>query len=226
MSQWNKIYQQEGKNFKSELNYWPDLTNLLKENQCHRILDLGCGTGAHALKLAQQGFQVTGFDVSSQAIDLAKSLFKNKNYQAKFVVGSMHQQFPFAADSFDCVLSLRTINHGTKKQIKFTLDQIWRVLRPKGYLFLTTIKILGRKKILGPTKLNGLPVHIIAPYTYRPTTGKEIGITHFMFNQAILKQMLTKFKIKSLWVEKGSKHWEKYYCVLAQKSVERKDFSH
>jgi ubiquinone/menaquinone biosynthesis C-methylase UbiE len=226
MSRWDKIYRQEGESFKSELSYRPDLINLLKENQCRRVLDLGCGTGAHALKLAQEGFQVTGFDVSPKAIDLARSLFKKNNCQAKFVIGSMHQQFPFAANSFDCVLSLRTINHGTRKQIKFTLNQIWRVLRPKGYLFLTTIKILGRKKIPGPTKLNGLPVNIIAPYTYQPTAGKEVGITHFMFNQALLKQMLAKFKIKNLWLEQGSKHWEKYYCVLAQKSVERKDFSH
>jgi 2-polyprenyl-3-methyl-5-hydroxy-6-metoxy-1,4-benzoquinol methylase len=37
-----------------------------------RALELGCGTGANAIWLAQRGFEVTAFDLSSRAVDRAR----------------------------------------------------------------------------------------------------------------------------------------------------------
>jgi len=37
-----------------------------------RILDIGCGTGRHSIKLAKRGYQVTGVDVSSGMLTEAK----------------------------------------------------------------------------------------------------------------------------------------------------------
>ncbi len=36
------------------------------------VLDLGCGTGAHAVRLAQRGFEVVGVDVSEGMLDAAR----------------------------------------------------------------------------------------------------------------------------------------------------------
>lgn len=217
MKQWDKIYKSEGLSFTSNLSYWPQLISFLKTQKIHTILDLGCGTGFHMLELAKQGFRVTGFDLSKKAINIAKKRFNKKSIEADFKVGSMHEKFPFPNDYFDSILSLRTINHATKKELKYTISEMYRVIRPGGYLFLTTIKIPGRKKILGPTKLNNLPVEIIAPYTYKPTAGREVGITHFMFNKRLLRKMFASFQVHNIWIEYGKKHWEKYYCMLAQK---------
>jgi len=38
-----------------------------------RALDVGCGTGTNALWLAARGFEVTGIDVASRAIELARA---------------------------------------------------------------------------------------------------------------------------------------------------------
>jgi ubiquinone/menaquinone biosynthesis C-methylase UbiE len=217
MRQWNKIYKSEGAGFTSSLGYWSQLVSFLKAKKVNSILDLGCGTGSHMLELAKQGFQVSGFDVSQKGIDIAQQQFNQNNLKADFKVGSMHERLPFSDDFFDAVLSLRTINHGTKRELEYTIGEIYRVVKPNGYLFLTTIKIPGRKKILGLTKLNGLPVEIIAPYTYKPVAGREVGITHFMFNKQSLSEMFRNFQIQNMWVEYGKKHWERYYCMLAQK---------
>ncbi len=38
-----------------------------------RALDIGCGTGTHALWLASQGFDVVGIDIAPRAIELARA---------------------------------------------------------------------------------------------------------------------------------------------------------
>jgi SAM-dependent methyltransferase len=42
------------------------------EPSAKRILDLGCGTGAHSLRLAQRGYVVTGVDRSSSMLEQAE----------------------------------------------------------------------------------------------------------------------------------------------------------
>lgn len=39
----------------------------------HSILDLGCGTGNHSVRLAKRGYQVTGVDRSKEMLDIAKA---------------------------------------------------------------------------------------------------------------------------------------------------------
>lgn len=216
MIKWDDIYQQADNEFSNDLKYWPQLISFLKKHQSKKILDLGCGDGTHTLKLAQEGFNVFGLDISTRAIKQAKKLFAKSKLNGQFTIASMHKPFPYQDNSFDAVISLRTINHGTRQQIEETVQEIQRILKPGGYLFLTTIKILGRKKILGPTKLNSLPVEIIAPYTYQPKEGKEVGITHFMFNKQLLREIFNEFDLQKIWLETGKKSWEKYYCLLAQ----------
>ena len=45
------------------------------------------------------------------------------------------------------------------------------------------------------------------------------SIVHFMFNKQLLRRMFHGFTLQNLWVEYGQKRWEKYYCLLAQKST-------
>ncbi|HMK49640.1 MAG TPA: methyltransferase domain-containing protein [Thermodesulfovibrionales bacterium] len=51
------------------------------------ILDLGCGTGGHALILAQRGYRVTGIDRSSPMLEIARSKAKGKG--AEFIKGDI-----------------------------------------------------------------------------------------------------------------------------------------
>jgi 2-polyprenyl-3-methyl-5-hydroxy-6-metoxy-1,4-benzoquinol methylase len=48
------------------------------------ILDLGCGTGGHALVLARRGYEVVGVDRSVAMLDIAKEKAKKDNMAIKF----------------------------------------------------------------------------------------------------------------------------------------------
>ena len=69
----------------------------------NRILDLACGRGRHAIYLNQQGFDVTGVDISPENIAYAEQF---ANERLRFLVHDMRKPFPVFA--FDWVLNLFT----------------------------------------------------------------------------------------------------------------------
>ena len=68
-----------------------------------RILDLACGKGRHAIYLNQQGYNVTGVDLSPQSIAAAKAF---ENEKLHFEVHDMREVF--MPNHFDFVLNLFT----------------------------------------------------------------------------------------------------------------------
>jgi SAM-dependent methyltransferase len=54
-----------------------------------RALELGCGTGANGVWLAQQGFEVTGVDVAPLAVELAEKRAHAAGVKVHFVVADV-----------------------------------------------------------------------------------------------------------------------------------------
>src|SRR5437588_4055464 len=59
------------------------------------VLDLGCGTGRHALWLAEAGARVTAVDFSDGM--LAEARRKSGADRVQFVVHDLHRPLPFAS---------------------------------------------------------------------------------------------------------------------------------
>lgn len=58
-----------------------NLENILKQYSFKnlKVLELGCGLGYDANYISKQGHKITAIDISEKAIQLAKSIHKNKN---------------------------------------------------------------------------------------------------------------------------------------------------
>ena len=65
------LYQD--KNYHAEVSYLVNLINA-HGNKGKDILELGCGTGRHALLFAQQGYKVHGIDLSADMVEKAQAL--------------------------------------------------------------------------------------------------------------------------------------------------------
>jgi ubiquinone/menaquinone biosynthesis C-methylase UbiE len=99
------------------------------------VLDLGCGTGRHALWLASAGAIVTALDFSEGM--LAQARLKPGADSVQFVLHDLEDRFPFENGSFDRVVSGLVLEH--VKDLDHLFSEVRRVLRRGGRALLTTM---------------------------------------------------------------------------------------
>lgn len=99
-----------------------------------RILDLGCGTGRHALSLAERGARVTAMDFSWGMLAKARAKARSR---VEFVVGDLHSRIPFGDDVFDRVICCLVFDH--IRDVAHVLSEMGRVCRRDGSLLVTTL---------------------------------------------------------------------------------------
>jgi demethylmenaquinone methyltransferase/2-methoxy-6-polyprenyl-1,4-benzoquinol methylase len=108
------------------------IVRAVKSLGCRRILDVACGTGEQAIMLAKEGLEVTGIDLSSAMLRVARR--KSPPAVAYLLGDALH--LPFRSESFDCVtvsLALHEMTHDTRMG---TVREILRVLCPDGMLIV------------------------------------------------------------------------------------------
>jgi len=94
------------KNYLGETEYVSDLINKY-QTPGKNILEMGCGTGTHAIFLAKKGFNLTGIDLSSEMIELAKAKLENHPKERDRIEFHQSEGSAFKIDkTFDTAISL------------------------------------------------------------------------------------------------------------------------
>ncbi|MGA9117378.1 MAG: class I SAM-dependent methyltransferase [Bacteroidota bacterium] len=92
------------------------------------VLDLGCGTGRHAVRLAAAGARVTAVDFSEGM--LAEARGKAPGGEIRFLVHDLHDSLPFGDGTFDLVVSGLVLEH--LRDLAGFFTEARRVLREGG----------------------------------------------------------------------------------------------
>jgi len=90
-----------------------------------RVLDVGLGPGVDAVALAAEGMSVSGVDLSSEHVRLARGAGIDAYVAAA-------QEMPFADSSFDAIWCVSVLMHMPDADLHDALDEFTRVLRPRG----------------------------------------------------------------------------------------------
>ena len=113
-----------------------------------KILDVGCGTGRHAISLATKGYRnITAIDLSRSMIKAGKEAAKSKNVHVNFRVCDA-RELPFM-NEFDAVLCLCEGAFGlleNDNENYKVLKAVHRSLRKQGMFILTTLNLFRDDK--------------------------------------------------------------------------------
>ncbi|MGD0055144.1 MAG: class I SAM-dependent methyltransferase [Acidimicrobiales bacterium] len=100
-----------------------------------RVLDVGCGTGEHALLASSLGFDATGVDSSSRAISMARAKAQERALDASFVVGDA-LDLRFLDGPVDTVFDSGLFHVFDDEARARYVASLARALSPGGQLFL------------------------------------------------------------------------------------------
>ena len=128
---WFRLFlpMQKGEWTESEVAF---LTRQLPLPRYARVLDLCCGYGRHALRLAQRGYQVSGLDRDEAAIAEARQRTNEAGQQVTYIVGDMLRLGELPGE-FDAIINMwQSFCYFDEATNLDLLRQVYRKLTPGG----------------------------------------------------------------------------------------------
>jgi len=182
------------------------LDRLFSGTNAKKILDIGCGAGRHVVYFARKGFEVYGFDGDEETLERAKKLLENENLRADLRVWDMTKQLPYRDAFFDAVLAVRVIHHTRLSNITAIMNEINRLLKTDGFLFLQVPSYESETFDSGTIWAE--------PGTLIARGGSEKGVPHHFFRKDELLGFFSSYTVIEL--HSKSDHYVGY-CLIAQK---------
>lgn len=101
------------------------------------VLDVGAGTGRHAVRLAAAGARVTAVDFSEEM--LAKARAKPGADRVRWITHDVRTPLPFGDRSFARVLSALVLEHIPPAGLTLFFGELGRVVLPDGRIVVTAM---------------------------------------------------------------------------------------
>lgn len=99
------------------------------------VLDVGTGTGRHAIRLAERGAEVVAIDFSEEMLAIARA--KRGAERVRFATHDVTQRLPYRNATFDRVLSALVLEH--VQDVASFFRELARVVRPSGRIVVSAM---------------------------------------------------------------------------------------
>jgi len=105
------------------------------------VLDLGCGTGAHTIRLARRGFQVVGVELTAAGAKSAAKRLNDEGFKPMIVIADA-ERLPFRDGAFHTVWAALLLHHfpvldRLPKEIRRVTNKRFVTFEPNSGNFLT-----------------------------------------------------------------------------------------
>lgn len=145
MKQWYiELFANSGKSYDNEsftkgtIGECDFIQQEVAKDESTKILDIGCGTGRHAIELCKRGFNVVGIDLSEAQLQQARA--KAENQKITFL--KMDARYLSFSEEFELAIMLCEGAFPLMESDEMNymiLQGAWRALKPGGKFIFTTL---------------------------------------------------------------------------------------
>jgi len=138
---------------------------------------------------------------------MAREWLEKENLRAELIVHKMEEKLPYEDNYFGGIISIQVIHHNLVEDIKNTLNEIERVLKPNGIIYITF------PKLKGGTSLDRWELEEVEENTFIPLDGPEEGLAHHFFDVEEIPLFFKSFSILELDIDETNHRY-----ILAEKT--------
>jgi rhodanese-related sulfurtransferase/ubiquinone/menaquinone biosynthesis C-methylase UbiE len=210
------------------------------------ILDLGSGNGKNANYLAELGNNVTGFEISTSAAEMAKSnanlntqkmLGSNLNSDVtdiaetetlpnpNYILADIGASFTLENESMDLIIDIMSSNSLNESEREIYLNEVHRVLKHEGHFFLRGLCKDGDQNAKNLIKLH-------PGKEYDTYINQDMNLTERVFSKDdFIKTYSKYFEIQQLTKKtnyalfKGQSYKRNYWLAYMKKSDNRESIN-
>lgn len=113
------------------------LTALVDEQRIKpcKAVDLGCGLGNYTIYLATKGFEMTGIDLSTEAINLARQNAMNLNIKCNFISADLVENKNIVKDKFKFAFDYEVLHHIFPERREKYINNVYNLLEVNATYF-------------------------------------------------------------------------------------------
>jgi len=211
---WNEVENEKWLN-PCEESYF--LSNRWKNLNYKKLLDFGCGLGRHSIFFTKEGFDVSAFDLSSEAVNHLNDWAKKEKLVIETQIADM-LALPYPDCTFDCLFAHHVVSHTDTPGIKKIMNEIKRIIRPGGEIFITFCS----KETWSFVEEAGYP-KIDENTVIKTDDGPEKDIPHFFVNLDDIIKLFADAKLELVQVRHiddcyfdGGRGYGKHYFIIAK----------
>ena len=174
--------------FPAPLYTFLDYANDIEIEKC--ILDCGAGGSFPKLALfAENGYESHGIEIVKERLEMAEKFAVDNNLDLKLVEGNINK-LPYETESFGFIFTYNTIFHMDKEEIGKIFDEMFRVLKKGGLLYVNLLSVDDGRYGLGEETKPGIFTEQIDGEKYSHTFfTHEEGDNYFKNHKLIYKQI-------------------------------------
>lgn len=151
------------------------------------VCDSACGFGAYSAMLSNNGFQVSGFDISPVAVKITKQLLdRNKLKHNAYQVCDICK-IDFEDERFDAVVAHAVIDHLSATSAKDALRELLRITRVGGLVYIS----------FDPLEQDDLlePHNVLSDGSFYYTNGSRSGLLFHYYQAEEIKLLVQDYCI-------------------------------
>jgi len=161
-----------------------------KREGLKNVCDAACGFGKYSVILSYNGFALSGFDVSEEAVRLAENMLQSFSLPYESFKVCSITDIAFERSLFDGVTAHSVIDHLTMDAAYKAIDELFRITKKGGLIFIS-FDGLEEDDISSP--------HIVLDDgSFKYTEGRREGMIFKYYSDQDIKKLLYKRNI--IWI--------------------------